>query len=207
MGLIKKFFAQTRKPEGFLGSLMLSCMNLGHARGADWALDFLKDVSPSSIVDLGCGGGRNVKETLSRYPDAKVAAVDYSALSVERTRKKNARAVASGRLSVRQEDVAELPFGVRTFDLATAFETVYFWPDLEKCFSEVRRVLTPGGYFLIFNESDGVDEVGRNFEKIIDGMKCYTAEELTAALTSAGFSDVRIERRENKPWLAVIARK
>ena len=78
MGLIKKFFAQTRKPEGFLGSLMLSGMNLGHARGADWALDFLKDVSPSSIVDLGCGGGRNVKETLSRYPDAKVAAVDYS---------------------------------------------------------------------------------------------------------------------------------
>ncbi|MGN1063802.1 MAG: class I SAM-dependent methyltransferase [Thermoguttaceae bacterium] len=207
MGLIKKFFAQTRKPEGFLGSLMLSGMNLGHARGADWGLDFLKDVSPTSIVDLGCGGGRNVKEMLSRYPDAKVAAVDYSALSVERTRKKNARAVASGRLSALQEDVAELPFGVRTFDLATAFETVYFWPDLEKCFSEVRRVLTPGGLFLICNESDGVDEVGRNFEKIIDGMKCYTAEELTAALTSAGFSDVRIERRENKPWLAVIARK
>ena len=207
MGLIKKFFAQMCKPEGALGSIMLGCMNVAHARAADWGLDFLKDFAPSSIVDLGCGGGRNVKEMLSRYPDAKVAAVDYSALSVERTRKKNARAVASGRLSALQEDVAELPFGVRTFDLATAFETVYFWPDLEKCFAEVRRVLTPGGLFLICNESDGVDEVGRNFEKIIDGMKCYTAEELTAALTSAGFSDVRIERRENKPWLAVIARK
>ena len=33
------------------------------------------------------------------------------------------------------------------FDAVTAFETVYFWPDLPRCFREVFRVLRPGGTF------------------------------------------------------------
>ena len=35
MALLRKFFNQTRKPEGFLGRLMLSGMNSGHAKLAD----------------------------------------------------------------------------------------------------------------------------------------------------------------------------
>ena len=91
--------------------------------------------------------------------------------------------------------------------LATAFETVYFWPGLEKCFAEVCRVLKPGGVFLICNESDGCDEGGKKFEKIIDGMKCYTAGELSSALKAAGFSEVKSDRHPEKPWLAVVAVK
>ena len=30
------------------------------------------------------------------------------------------------------------------YELATAFETIYFWPGLEKCFAEVARILKPG---------------------------------------------------------------
>ena len=43
------------------------------------------------------------------------------------------------------------------YELATAFETIYFWPGLEKCFAEVARILKPGGIFMIVNESDGTD--------------------------------------------------
>lgn len=32
MGLMKRFFSQTRKPEGFLGKVMLGTMNSGHAK-------------------------------------------------------------------------------------------------------------------------------------------------------------------------------
>ena len=81
-----------------------------------------------------------------------------------------------------QSDVPELRLPAGSFDLATAFETVYFWPGLEKCFGEVARVLKPGGCFLICNESDGKDETSAKFESIIDGMKCYTTEEIEAAL-------------------------
>ena len=36
MGLFKKFVNQTRKPEGFLGKMMVRSMNSGHAKVADW---------------------------------------------------------------------------------------------------------------------------------------------------------------------------
>ena len=56
MALLKNFFNQTRKPEGFLGKLMLSTMNSGHAKLADWGLSHLPALSVSAAADLGCGG-------------------------------------------------------------------------------------------------------------------------------------------------------
>ena len=87
MGLFKSFVSQTKKPEGFLGKMMLSGMNSGHAVMADWGFTHLPVISPLEVVDLGCGGGRNAGELLKRYPDARVTAVDYSDLSVAKDRK------------------------------------------------------------------------------------------------------------------------
>ena len=208
MGLLKKFFAQTRKPEGFLGKLMVGGMNGGgHAKLADWGLSHLDGINPKKIAELGCGGGWNAKELLRRYPGAKLTALDYSEVSVEKTKKTNKSEIAAGCCTVVQGSVAELPFADGQFELATAFETVYFWPGLEQCFAEVCRVLKPGGRFLICNESDGTDATTLKFEKMIDGMKCYTAEELTAALKKAGFSEVQADRHPSRPWLTVLARK
>ena len=92
-------------------------------------------------------------------------------------------------------------------EMATAFETIYFWPGLEKCFSRVTKVLKPGGYFMICNESDGTDPTSLKFEKIIDGMKNYTAEEIEAALKAAGFLEVTSDHHPSRPWNTVLARK
>ena len=82
-----------------------------------------------------------------------------------------------------------------------------FWPGLERCFRQVAKVLKPGGYFLICNESNATDTTGLKFEKIIDGMKCHTAEEIEKALKAAGFSKVRSDQHKTKPWITVIAMK
>ena len=207
MGLLKRFFNQTRKPEGVLGALMLRGMNSGHGELADWGFTHLPAMSVAQAVDLGCGGGRNAGELIRKYPQAKVTAVDYSEMSVAKAAVYNKEMIAAGRCTVQQGDVSKLQLPPESFDLATAFETVYFWPGLETCFSQVAKVLKPGGMFLICNESDGLDAAGRKFEKIIDGMKCYTAEELEAALRKAGFSDVRWDHHGKKPWICVLARK
>ncbi len=207
MGLFKKYVNQTRKPEGFLGKLMIGGMNSGHAKLADWGMTQLKDAAPAEIIEMGCGGGRNAKALLKRFPDAKLTAVDYSALSVEKAKDYNRDLIAAGRCTVLQGDVKALPFANESFDLATAFETVYFWPGIEACFTEVCRVLKPGGRFLICNESDGTDETGLRFEKIIEGMKCHTVEELSSALTVAGFSSITVDHFANKPWISVLAEK
>lgn len=207
MSVLRKFFNQTRKPEGRLGRIMLRTMNAGHAKMADWGMSHLPQISPENIVELGCGAGRNAGELLKRYPQAHITAVDYSPLSVEKAKEYNKAMVRAGRCSVLQEDVSALPFSHGSFDLAGAFETVYFWPGLEKCFSEVYRVLKPGGYFLISNESDGMDGASRKFEKIIEGMRAYTAKDLEEALYAAGFSEVASDHHKTRPWITVIAKK
>ena len=89
--------------------------------------------------------------------------------------------------------------------MATAFETVYFWPDIEKSFAEVKRVLAPGGKFLIVNEDDGLSGNNEKWEKMIEGMHTYTPDELNKHLTATGFRDIIIKRDETKHWLAVTA--
>ena len=108
MGIMTKFFNQTRKPEGVLGKLMLSSMNSGHAKMADWGLSHLPALSPDRIVELGCGAGRNAGELLKKYPGAHVTAIDYSALSVEKAGEYNRESIAAGRCVVAQGDVSDL---------------------------------------------------------------------------------------------------
>ncbi len=207
MGLFKSFVSQTRKPEGILGKMMLRGMNTGHAKLADWGFAHLPTLAPERAADLGCGGGRNAGELLRRYPKACVTAIDHSALSVEKAKAYNKTMIAAGRCTVRQGDVSDLRLPEAAFDLATAFETVYFWPGLEKCFGEVAKILKPGGLFMICNESDGTDPTGLKYEKIIDGMKDYTADEIEAALKAAGFSEVTCDHHPSRPWITVLARK
>ena len=207
MGLFKNFVSQTRKPEGFLGKMIHSSMNPGHAKLADWGFRHLPVIRPEKAVDLGCGGGRNAGELLKKYPQAHITALDYSPLSVEKAKSYNKSMIAAGRCTVQQGDVSDLRFPAGAFDLATAFETVYFWPGLENCFAQVAKILKPGGIFLICNESDGTDPTSLKYEKIIDGMKNHTAEELETALKAAGFSEVTSDHHPTKPWITVLARR
>lgn len=206
MGLMNKFFNQTRKPQGFLGRVMLSGMNGGgHAVLADFGMDTLPNEAFTQIVELGCGGGRNIDALLGKYDGSFVTAVDYSDESVRTATKYNKK--NASRCEIKQGDVTALDLPKEKFDLVTAFETVYFWQGIENCFRNVYDVLKVGGYFLIVNESDGKDETGKKYEQIIDGMKVYTAEELTDALKKAGFSEVTTAHHTEKPWIAVLAKK
>ena len=207
MGLFRKFVSQTRKPEGFLGKMMVNGMNSGHAKMADWGMSHLKTIMPDEILDIGCGGGRNAGELLKKYSKTKVTAIDYSEVSVKKAAAYNAEEIGIGRCKVQQGDVSALTLPEESFDLATAFETIYFWPGLERCFTQVAKVLKPGGMFMIVNESDGNDKASLKFEKIIDGMKCYTVEEIEAGLKSAGFSKIKADHHKSKPWITVIAKK
>ena len=186
---------------------MLMGMNSGHASMADWGMSMLNINAPRDVLDIGCGGGRNAGEFLKRYPDAKVTAIDYSPLSVKKAREYNRAMIEAGRCSVLEGNAAALEFGADSFDLVSAFETVYFWPGLPECFREVRRVLRTGGTFIVVNEMDGLDPAGKKFEAIIEGMKDYTAGEIEEAMRASGFSEVRTVHHETKSWMMITAIK
>lgn len=199
------FFENTRKPTGLGGKVMVSMMNLGHRALADWGFPFLDIAADAAVLDCGCGGGANLTRLLKKCPDGIVKGIDYSPVSVEKARKVNQPAIQQGRCTVLQGSVADMIFASSWFDAVTAFETVYFWPDLSACFREVYRVLKPSGTFLICNEC-GDPEKYSKWTEIIDGMTVYRDTELQAALEQAGFQHV--QTHSNKMgWLCVTARK
>lgn len=207
MSLFRKFINQTRKPQGRLGEIMLKGMNKGHARCADWGMEILNGVSAEKILEIGCGGGRNASVLLKRYSSASLTAIDYSEISVRKAAEYNSLDIAAGRCTVCKGDVSKLEFETSIFDMATAFETIYFWQNLEHCFKEVFRVLKDGGHFLIVNESDGLDKTSLKYEKIIDGMKNHPVQEITEALKSSGFKNIISKHHETKPWISILAEK
>jgi len=199
------FFENTRKPIGLGGKIMVTMMNLGHSPVARWGLRFLELTPDAKVLDCGCGGGANIKRLLKKCPQGVVKGIDYSPVSVEKSKRVNEAAVTKGRCNVLRASVAELPFESEQFDAVTAFETVYFWPDLPQCFREVWRVLKSGGTFLICNESNGDTDKDEKWTEIISGMTIYKDIELKSCLEQAGFFDVQIHKK--KTWLCVTARK
>ena len=165
MGILRKIFSNTRKPEGFFGRMMVNGMNGGgHARMAEWGLSHLTLTDNPNILAVGCGGGANVARLLKRCPKGTVTRIDYSPVSVKKSSEVNAAAIAAGRCKVLEGNASALPFDGNTFDIVTAFETVYFWPDIEQSFAEVRRVMAPDATFCIVNEDDGLSGNNEKWE-------------------------------------------
>ncbi len=205
MGLIKKYMNQTRKPNGFLGKMMLKGMNMGHAKLSDFGISTLPNKEFFNIAELGCGGGRNIDALLNKYSRARIVGVDYSPLSVEKAKEFNKKNMS--RCEIKQGDVSKLDLPKNKFDLVTAFETIYFWPNIDKCFKNIFEILNDNGYFLIVNELEGEDKSSLKYEEMIEGLKVYKIVELECILKDAGFSEVVVNKAQGKPWFSIVAKK
>ena len=195
-----------RKPAGFIGKLIVAGMNSGHTRMAEWGFSHLDGKILGSGLDIGCGGGANVKRLLECGCE-EVTGIDYSAVCVAQSTKCNKTYIERGNCRILQASVSSMPFENDTFDIATAFETVYFWPEIETAFKEVFRVLKKGAHFFICNEVDGLHKGDEKWTKRISGMKIYTSEQLSALLTSVGFTGIQTDSLFAKKYLCVTARK
>ncbi len=203
--MFKKFFQQTRKPEGFGGKVMIGMMNSGHAKLAEWAFKFIKYEKDYNVLDIGCGGGSNLKRWLDRCNNGFVTGIDYSIESVNRSIKFNKEAIDNDRCKVVEGNVIAMHFEENSFDVVSAFETVYFWPEIQTSFINVNKILKPKGRFLIINEA--CDDRSKKWEDIISGMKVYKEEELVKLLENANFKIKTIKKPNKRPWLFIEAEK
>lgn len=207
--MLKSFLMNTRKPEGRGGALALSVMNVAHSSMAKWGLSQLPVKSDATILDVGCGGGKNIARMLEMAPQGKVYGLDYSIVSVDASRKLNSEAIEANRSQILQGSVSNIPYSDGMFDVVTAFETVYFWPDFLNDLKEVERVLKLGGTVFICNEVTNVDNKEGTLSglmKMIDA-KSYSPDDFINILGRAGFIDVQINMAKNKWLICVLARK
>lgn len=122
--MIKAFMYNFRKPSGFIGSLLCRAMNSSHGPLARDVFKHLTITPGMRTLDVDCGGGYVLHMMLER--GAEAAGVGHSTTSVARTSSMVAAYIERGKARVDCASVQALPYENESFDLITAFETVFF---------------------------------------------------------------------------------
>ncbi len=186
-------------------------MNASHSKLTDWGLDHVSVESHHTILDIGCGGGRTVSKLAAIATHGKVYGVDYSEESVATTKRTNERWIDLGRVEIQQGSVSQLPFKDRMFDLVTAVETHFWWPNLPGDMREVFRVTKPGGTLVLIAEIyKGANTMAaRLAEKYASrtSMTLLNVDEHREICTNAGYSDVQVFEERDKGWICGVGRK
>lgn len=202
---------QCSKPTGWLGRFTLWRMNSGHSKLTDWGLKHVSIENHFTILDVGCGGGRTVNKLAAMATQGKVHGIDYSEESVAATKRTNAQWIGLGRVEIRHGSVSQLPFPEGMFDLVTAVETHFWWPDLPGDMGEVFRVVKAGGTLVLVAEvyKGANTAVSKLAEKYASrtGMTLLSVDGHRELLSDAGFSNVQVIEERGKGWICGIGRK
>ena len=202
---------QFAKPQGWMGRWILRRMNWSHSTVTDWGLSHIEIPRNGWILDVGCGGGRTIGKLAARSERARVHGLDHSPESIAMASKLNAALIDAGRVEIVEGSVSQLPYASDMFDLVTAVETHFFWPDLDGDVREVLRVVKPCGVFAVIAEAykGSNAPMAKLMEKQAPktGLRLLTAEEHIDMLWKAGFADVKAFTVPEKGWVCVVGRK
>jgi len=199
----KKTPTQCQHPKGWMGRLVLWSMNRRHSQLTDWGLRHITTQEHEMILDVGCGGGRTVSKLAAAARNGVVHGIDNAAASVAAALRTNRRLVASGRVAIQQASVTDLPFADDTFDLVTAVETHFWWPDLDAGMRESFRVLKPGGQMVVAAEFYNGGKHAKYAERLSQWttMAILDIDQHQAMFANAGFRDVQIIEESARGWI------
>lgn len=204
--MIDEVTMNARKPrEDEYGTAMLNRMNQHHKELHQWALEHVSPKNAKAILDVGFGGGQNIWNLLQLAKESKIWGIDYSPASYKKCAELNHTAIEEGRVELSLGSADNLPYSHDSFDLVTAFETVYYWPNIDKCFKNIYDCLHNDGQFLICNEDSSL-EGNHELAEALD-MSYYNCEDLDKLLHKAGFRIVHTFTHHNGKWICAVGRK
>jgi SAM-dependent methyltransferase len=165
-----------------------------------WVVSLL-DVQPTDrVLEIGFGPGLAIAELSRRVGDAgHVYGVDHSQVMLRQATRRNAAAIAAGRVTLARAPVDRLPPSLGgPFDAILTVNSLGFWPAPPERLDELRRRLRPGGRIAIASQprSPGATaSTSRN-----------AAREIEALLQDAGYTKTRTETLDlDPPVVCVLA--
>ena len=182
---------------------------MSHSSLTDWGLKHVQIERRFTILDVGCGGGRTIQKMAAIATEGKLYGVDYAEGSVDASRAKNAQLIKAGRAEIRRASVSQLPFPDDYFDLVTAVETHYYWPNLVTDMQEIRRVLKPGATLILIAESykgGKYDWLQWPVMKLLKSAH-LSVDEHRALFAAAGFSEVQMFEESRQGWICGTGRR
>jgi ubiquinone/menaquinone biosynthesis C-methylase UbiE len=184
--------------EGVLGLVAGWSMAFGRGRSARLMVE-LAGVGPGDrVVDVGCGPGRFLREAAER--GATAVGVDPSA----QMRRLAGRRIPEGlrpAVTVRDGTAEHLPLDDAAATVAWAVASYHHWSDPEAGLAELRRVLEPGGRFLVAERLARPRGWFRHH-----ALTWAAAEGLVAMAERAGFAEVAATRHSlGRRRLVVVA--
>ena len=166
------------------------------------------------ILELACGNGFNLELLAARNPQRSFVGIDLVESQIGRARE----ALASlPNAAVQVGDFQALDFAADSFDFVFVVESFCHATDLPRAFEEVRRVLRPGGTFVVIDAwrtarygdaPDVVREMAANVELAMAVSAAMPVDRWDAAAVEHGFTIVEELDLSNaiKPNLARLAR-
>lgn len=153
-------------------------------------------VNPGRVLDVGAGTGMLLNAVRTIFPAAFIAGLD---LAPGMSRSALVAIQGKGGAIVVEGDAERLPFADGSFDLVLSTSTYQWLNVLETAFSEVYRVLSPGGVFrfALFGESTLL-ELRASYRKALSAgnkevedrtHRFFSEQEVKHALESAGLSE------------------
>jgi ubiquinone/menaquinone biosynthesis C-methylase UbiE len=192
---------QLSRPTGLAGAIIGYLMNRGNAKINHFALEHLEVKTTDRVLEIGFGGGVILSPLVENA--GFVVGLDRSPDVIRRAGRKFARARAGRRAAFHEGHVETLPFGASSFEKIITVNTVYFWKSLDQGFRECHRVLASTGLLVVgFLPKDRMDRMGMP----ADIFTSRTREQMVAAIESAGFANVRVEKPQaNTAWMILVA--
>ena len=194
------------KPEGELGIAIGESMNQNNAPVIEAVYRRLSVRAEQSILEIGFGNGRTVPLLMQQGERLSYIGIDVAETMVAEAITFNQELINLGRAKFHLASAEAIPLTDASVDRACAINVVYFWRDPAKVFSEIHRVLRPGG-FSITAGIDGATAAEAPFSRAEYGFQVREPEELIDLHLAAGFASVEIEpfdyvskRPDGSPW-------
>ena len=179
----KQIAAQLKCPSGDDGLIAAQHMNQNNAGIIRETLQRLQPPAVAQLLEIGPGNASHLPQVLALAPGLQYTGADISATMVEQARSLNAGLQQQAAFLL--VDGVHLPFDDGRFSRIFTVNTFYFWANPTEQLAEIKRVLQPGGRFIL---SMGSKRFMENLPFTAFEFKLYNEPEVQALLEGQGFT-------------------